>query len=150
MIASNGGPPRLLATPLQLLVAFGDAVDLAHPTLSRAGNLDAVPLQPEFPHRHRREHKRRVSSCHPSALGFCAMGGTTTWANILSACVECTKRKRDRPADWSGRKRTGLRPLKPPRRPTTMELLRAGLEFLDPEIKESYGSWLYWSSELQA
>jgi hypothetical protein len=31
-----------------------------------------------------------------------------------------------------------------------MELLRAGLEFLDPQIKEDYGSWLYWSAELQA
>ena len=79
-----------------------------------------------------------------------AKGGRTEWTNILSACIECNKRKRDRPADWSGRKGVGLRPLKAPRRPTTMELLRAGLEFLDPEIKESYVSCLYWSSELQA
>jgi hypothetical protein len=43
-----------------------------------------------------------------------------------------------------------MRPLKAPRQPTMMELLRAGLEFPDPEIKESYGDWLYWSSELQA
>lgn len=79
-----------------------------------------------------------------------AMGGRTEWTNILTACVGCNKLKRDRPADWSGRKGSGLRPLKAPRQPTTMELLRAGLKFLDPEIKESYGDWLYWSSELQA
>jgi len=79
-----------------------------------------------------------------------ARGGKTEWGNILSACVECNGKKRDRSADWSGRKGTGIRPLKEPRQPTTMELLRAGLEFLDPAIKEDYGSWLYWSTELQA
>jgi 5-methylcytosine-specific restriction endonuclease McrA len=77
-------------------------------------------------------------------------GGKTEWTNILTACVDCNTRKRNRPADWSGRKGMGLRPLKAPRRPTTMELLRAGLEFIEPAIKEDWGSWLYWSSELQA
>lgn len=77
-------------------------------------------------------------------------GGVTAWDNILSCCVECNKRKRNNPADWSGRKGSGLRPLKAPRRPTTMELLRAGLEFIDPTIKEDFGSWLYWSAELKA
>lgn len=79
-----------------------------------------------------------------------AAGGRTEWANILSACIACNARKRDQPANWSGRKGVGMRPLKPPRRPTTMELLRAGLEFLDPAIREDWGSWLYWSAELQA
>jgi 5-methylcytosine-specific restriction endonuclease McrA len=80
-----------------------------------------------------------------------ASGGKTEWTNILSACVECNKRKRNHPADWSGRKgQGGLRPLKAPRRPTTMELLRAGLEFIDPVTKTNFGSWLYWSSELKA
>jgi 5-methylcytosine-specific restriction endonuclease McrA len=77
-------------------------------------------------------------------------GGRTEWANILSACVSCNKQKRDRPADWSGRKGSGLRPLKSPRQPTTMELLRAGLKFLDADVRESFADWLYWSSELQA
>ncbi len=76
--------------------------------------------------------------------------GQTIWTNILSCCVECNKRKRDHPANWSGRKGGGLRPLKAPRQPTTMELLRAGLEFIDPITKEDFGSWLYWSSELKA
>lgn len=79
-----------------------------------------------------------------------ARGGKTEWTNILSACILCNKLKRDRPADWSGKKGSGLRPLKAPRQPTTMELLRAGLKFLDPEIREDFASWLYWSSELQA
>lgn len=77
-------------------------------------------------------------------------GGQTVWENILSACVECNKKKRDHSADWSGKKGQGLRPLKAPRRPTTMELLRAGLEFIDPVTKENWADWLYWSSELRA
>ena len=79
-----------------------------------------------------------------------AKGGTTCWENILSACVACNKMKRDSHANWSGRKGKGARPLKAPRRPTTMELLRAGLEFIDPVTKNDWGSWLYWSSELHA
>jgi hypothetical protein len=44
----------------------------------------------------------------------------------------------------------GMRPLKLPRHPTTAELLRAGLTFLDAEVRDSYVSWLYWNVELQA
>lgn len=79
-----------------------------------------------------------------------ARGGQTEWTNILTACIPCNKLKRDRPADWSGRKGTGLRPLKAPRQPTTAELLRAGLRFLDADVRTDWHSWLYWSSELQA
>jgi 5-methylcytosine-specific restriction endonuclease McrA len=79
-----------------------------------------------------------------------ANGGQTVWDNILSACIPCNKRKRDQPADWSGKKGGGMRPLKTPRQPTTAELLRAGMRFLDPGIRETFGDWLYWSTELQA
>lgn len=77
-------------------------------------------------------------------------GGKTEWSNILAACVPCNTQKRNQSANWSGRKGMGLRPLKEPRQPSTMELLRAGLEFLDPVTKEDFGSYLYWSSELKA
>jgi 5-methylcytosine-specific restriction endonuclease McrA len=84
-----------------------------------------------------------------------AKGGRTTWENILSACVRCNALKKDRDANFSGRKGVlaedgRLRPLKRPRRPTTAELLRAGLEFLPSDIKEDFGSWLYWDAELRA
>ncbi len=79
-----------------------------------------------------------------------SMGGKTEWNNILSCCVPCNLRKRNKPADWSGKKGGGMRPLKEPRQPTTMELLRSGLEFLDPTIRETWQSWLYWSAELKA
>lgn len=79
-----------------------------------------------------------------------ANGGQTTWENILSACVKCNTEKRNSHANWSGKKGGGLRPLKQPRQPTTMELLRAGLEFIDSDIRETWGSFLYWSTELKA
>ena len=74
--------------------------------------------------------------------------GTTTWDNILSCCVPCNIRKRNLPANWSGRKGEGMRPLKAPRQPTTMELLRSGMEFIDQDIKETWADWLYWTTEL--
>lgn len=77
-------------------------------------------------------------------------GGTTVWDNILSACVDCNTSKRNQHAQWSGRKGQGIRPLKPPRQPTTAELLRAGLEFIDQETKENFSDWLYWTTELKA
>ena len=79
-------------------------------------------------------------------------GGKTEWDNIVTACIECNAIKRDQHAKFSGRKgvKGSLRPLKTPRRPTTAELLRAGLEFLPKDIKLDFGSWLYWGGELQA
>lgn len=77
-------------------------------------------------------------------------GGVTCWSNILSCCVPCNTTKRNQPANWSGQKGKGLRPLKAPRQPTTMELLRAGLEFIDSEVREDFGSYLYWSASLKA
>ena len=75
-------------------------------------------------------------------------GGKTEWTNILMACVPCNTRKRNSLPKYNAKKGHPLRPLKPPRQPTTAELLRAGLEFLEPEIKEMYGDYLYWNTEL--
>lgn len=71
-------------------------------------------------------------------------GGTTTWDNILTACVECNALKRDHPAVGD------LQPLKQPRRPSATELLRAGLELLPRELEADFGSHLYWNSALVA
>ncbi len=80
-----------------------------------------------------------------------AAGGRTEWTNILSACVACNKAKRDHLPTYGRAHGQGVaRPLKPPRQPTTAELLRAGLEFLDPALREDFASWLYWSAELRA
>ena len=75
-------------------------------------------------------------------------GGKTTWDNILSACVSCNTMKRNAMPNYSGKKGSALRPLKQPRQPTSAEMLRAGLEFLDPQIRESFGEFLYWNTPL--
>lgn len=77
-------------------------------------------------------------------------GGKTEWANIVSACVACNKAKRDALPRFSGRKLSGLRPLKPPRAPTASELLRAGLRFLPNDVRECWGEFLYWNVELKS
>jgi len=41
------------------------------------------------------------------------------------------------------------RPLKQPRRPTSAELPRAGLEFLPNEVRLTWGDFLYWGAELE-
>jgi 5-methylcytosine-specific restriction endonuclease McrA len=78
-----------------------------------------------------------------------ANGGHTVWDNILTCCVPCNADKRDHPADYSGRKGSRHRPMKVPRCPTTFELLRAGLDFLAPDLRDDFGSWLYWNAEIQ-
>lgn len=78
-------------------------------------------------------------------------GGKTEWENILTACVACNARKKNLDAKFSGPKgaRGGyMRPLKMPKRPTTAELLRAGLELMPASTVQDFGSWLYWQEEL--
>ena len=74
-------------------------------------------------------------------------GGKTAWDNVLTCCVRCNVAKRD---SLIGRHKGAWRPLKMPRQPTSYELLKSGLEFLDPSLRESFGDWLYWNGELQA
>lgn len=78
-----------------------------------------------------------------------ARGGKTEWDNILTCCIPCNTDKRDHPADYSGRKGAPHRPLKAPRCPTTFELLKAGMEFIGPEMQSDFGDYLYWNVELQ-
>lgn len=84
-----------------------------------------------------------------------SQGGKTEWTNILAACMRCNGKKADKHANHSGRRGVirddgKLRPLKEPRQPTSAELLRAGLEFLPNDVRESFGDYLYWTTELQA
>src|SRR6266852_2874340 len=77
--------------------------------------------------------------------------GKTTWDNIVTACIPCNAAKANSLPNYSGRKSVGqMRPLKEPRRPMTAELLRAGLQFLPNDVRDDFGSWLYWNAELQA
>lgn len=80
-------------------------------------------------------------------------GGKTCWENILTACMACNLMKRNHMPNFSGkrgnRNAEGMRPLKVPRQPTTAEMLRAGLECLENDLRATYGEWLYWNVELQ-
>lgn len=83
-----------------------------------------------------------------------ALGGRTEWSNIVMACFPCNAKKRDSLPNYSGRKgRPGadgsMRPLKTPRRPTAAELLRAGLEFLPLDVRETWADTLYWGVPLE-
>lgn len=70
-------------------------------------------------------------------------GGQTVWDNILSCCVPCNTKKRDSlPGQY-------MRPLRYPYQPRAAELLATGLEFLDTESRETWGSYLYWNTELE-
>lgn len=78
-----------------------------------------------------------------------AKGGETVWENILTACTKCNALKKDQDAQWSARKGSGLRPLKLPRRPTSAELLRSGLQFLPDDLVENFADFLYWGVKLE-
>jgi 5-methylcytosine-specific restriction endonuclease McrA len=82
-------------------------------------------------------------------------GGRTEWSNIVTACLACNAKKGSRLPNFSGPKGKAakdgtLRPLKEPRPPTRAELLRAGLEFLPSDVRESFCDYLYWNVELDA
>lgn len=82
-----------------------------------------------------------------------SLGGKTVWTNIVTACIRCNAAKANSLPHYSGRKgvmKPGqMRPLKEPRRPTNAELLRAGLEFLSNDVRDDFGSYLYWNTELR-
>lgn len=71
-------------------------------------------------------------------------GGKTEWTNIVSACEPCNTEKADKMPGHGGK-----HPIRKPVRPSNMELLRVGLEFLPEQTKESFGDWLYWTVELE-
>jgi len=82
-----------------------------------------------------------------------AKGGQTVWTNILTACSACNSEKKDSMPNFSGKKGkkgSGLRPLKMPKQPTTAELLRYGLETLDPEVRDSFAGWIGWDGTQSA
>lgn len=75
--------------------------------------------------------------------------GKTEWTNIVAACEPCNSAKGDQMPNLSGSKGRGSwRPLKMPVQPTNAQLMKAGLAFLPEQLKEDFGSWLYWSVEL--
>jgi 5-methylcytosine-specific restriction endonuclease McrA len=73
-------------------------------------------------------------------------GGRTEWSNIVMACATCNARKRDRTCQEAGMHPLGGHP----RAPTSAELLRAGLELLPNDVRQTWPEYLYWHTELEA
>lgn len=68
-----------------------------------------------------------------------ALGGQTTWENIVSACEPCNSQK-----DHG----TTMKPLRWPKQPTVGELLKARRAFPPNYLHETWIDHLYWSTEL--
>ena len=70
-----------------------------------------------------------------------AQGGKTTWTNIVTACMECNRKKANRtPAQ------AGMRLLKVPVQPTTSPVLIVTIS--KTSVPDAWHDYLYWTQEL--
>ena len=67
-------------------------------------------------------------------------GGPTSWGNVVAACPMCNSRK-----DNS----TAMQPLRPPRVPTSRELMAAKRAFPPNYLHETWHDYLYWDTALE-
>lgn len=74
-----------------------------------------------------------------------AMGGVTSWANVVAACAPCNVRKGSKSLRASG-----LHLRRPPYRPDAQKLIDIGRRFPPNHLHESWADFLYWDSELEA
>ncbi|MBN8293811.1 HNH endonuclease [Rhodobacter sp. NTK016B] len=74
-----------------------------------------------------------------------AMGGVTSWENVVAACAPCNLRKGSKSLRASG-----LRLARPARRPHAAELIDKGRRFPPNHLHESWADYLYWDTELEA
>jgi 5-methylcytosine-specific restriction endonuclease McrA len=74
-----------------------------------------------------------------------ARGGITSWQNVVAACGHCNLRKGSRSL-----KQVGFTLRRPPRRPSTAELMNMGRKFPPNYLHESWMDFLYWDAELEA
>ncbi len=72
-------------------------------------------------------------------------GGKTVWENVVAACGPCNLKKGSRALD-----QTGMRLIRPPRRPGAEELRNTGRKFPPNHLHESWMDFLYWDAELEA
>lgn len=70
-------------------------------------------------------------------------GGWKTWENIVTACIDCNRKKGGRTPEEAG-----LRLRRPPRRPSALAVLHVTLGLR--QAPESWRSWLYWNVELDS
>ncbi|MCB1361483.1 MAG: HNH endonuclease [Rhodobacteraceae bacterium] len=74
-----------------------------------------------------------------------ALGGITSWENVVAACAPCNLHKGSKTL-----RRSGLTLRHPPRRPTATELIDRGRRFPPNHLHESWADYLYWDTELEA
>ncbi|NYS26269.1 HNH endonuclease [Rhodobacteraceae bacterium 2376] len=74
-----------------------------------------------------------------------ALGGVTSWENVVAACAPCNLRKGSKSL-----RNSGLRLRKAPREPGSEELRNIGRRFPPNHLHESWLDYLYWDSELDA
>ena len=73
-----------------------------------------------------------------------ALGGQTTWENVVTACAPCNLRKGSKLP-----KQAGMFPHQKPYRPTVQDLHNNGRLFPPNYLHESWLDYLYWDTELQ-
>jgi 5-methylcytosine-specific restriction endonuclease McrA len=74
-----------------------------------------------------------------------ALGGVTSWENVVAACAPCNLRKGAKTL-----RQSGLSLRRPARRPTAPELTAIGRRFPPNFLHDSWTDYLYWDSELDA
>ena len=74
-----------------------------------------------------------------------ARGGVTSWENVVASCSRCNLRKGSKSLSQVG---FSLR--KPPRQPSSSELMNLGRKFPPNYLHESWMDFLYWDAELEA
>lgn len=74
-----------------------------------------------------------------------ALGGVTSWENVVAACAPCNLKKGAKTL-----RQSGLTLRRPARRPTAQELIDIGRRFPPNHLHESWTDFLYWDAELEA
>jgi len=74
-----------------------------------------------------------------------AMGGVTSWENVVAACAPCNLRK-----GAKSLRASGLTLRRVARRPSSAELIDKGRRFPPNHLHESWADYLYWETELDA
>jgi 5-methylcytosine-specific restriction endonuclease McrA len=74
-----------------------------------------------------------------------AVGGITSWTNVVAACSPCNLRKGSRSL-----KQLGMSLRKTPRQPESQQLRNMGRKFPPNYLHESWMDFLYWDAELEA
>lgn len=74
-----------------------------------------------------------------------ALGGVTSWENVVAACAPCNLKKGSKTL-----RQSGMRLRRPPRRPGAQELIAIGRRFPPNYLHDSWTDYLYWDAELDA